>query len=55
MILFKQKKRVNKQRDFIARRMNMRNEETQLRGDDLFLFLFALVAGWLVLFQSGLF
>lgn len=39
----------------MVRRMEMRNEQTQFRGDDLFLFLFAVVAGWLLLFQSGLF
>jgi hypothetical protein len=33
----------------------MRNEETQFRPNDIFLILFVLVAGWLLLFQSNLF
>ena len=33
----------------------MRNQENQFEGRDLGLVLFVLVAGWLLLFQSGLF
>lgn len=32
----------------------MRNEEAQVQGKDFFLLLFVLVAGWMLLFQSGL-
>ncbi len=33
----------------------MRNQENQLEANDIGLLLFVLVAGWLFLFQSGLF
>jgi hypothetical protein len=33
----------------------MQNQENQLEVNDLGLLLFVLVAGWLLLFQSGLF
>ncbi len=33
----------------------MRNEESQLGANDLFLLIFVLVAGWLLLFHSNLF
>jgi hypothetical protein len=33
----------------------MRNQENELRTSDLALVLFIAVAGWLLLFQSGLF
>lgn len=32
----------------------MQNREGELRANDLALMLFILVAGWLLLFQSGL-
>ena len=32
----------------------MKNEQTQVEGKDFFLLLFVLVAGWMLLFQSGL-
>ena len=42
-------------RDFIRGDLKMKNEETQFRANDIFLLLFVLVAGWLLLFQSNLF
>lgn len=35
----------------------MKNEQTQtqIKGNEFFLILFALIAGWFLLFQSGLF
>ncbi len=33
----------------------MRNDETQLGANDVFLLIFVIVAGWLLLFQSNLF
>jgi hypothetical protein len=33
----------------------MRNQENQFEASDLGLILFVVVAGWLLLFQSGLF
>lgn len=33
----------------------MRNQESELRANDLALILFILVAGWLLLFQANLF
>ena len=33
----------------------MRNQENHITMDDVTLFLFVVVAGWLLLFQSGLF
>jgi hypothetical protein len=33
----------------------MQNQENQLGANDLGLLVFVLVAGWLLLFQSGLF
>jgi hypothetical protein len=35
--------------------MKMRNRENQLQTDDIALLVFVLIAGWLLLFQSGLF
>ncbi len=42
-------------RDFTRGQMEMRNEEVRLSANDIFLVLFVLVAGWLLLFQSNLF
>ena len=33
----------------------MNNEEARFRANDIFLILFVLVAGWLLIFQSHLF
>ena len=33
----------------------MRNQENQVNMDDITLILFVVVAGWLLLFRSGLF
>jgi hypothetical protein len=33
----------------------MKNEQTQIKGNEILVILFALIAGWLLLFQSGLF
>jgi hypothetical protein len=33
----------------------MTNEEEKLEAKDLFLLIFVLIAGWLILFQSNLF
>ncbi|CAN5712429.1 hypothetical protein BH20ACI4_BH20ACI4_29670 [soil metagenome] len=32
----------------------MKNEQTQIKGNELLVILFALIAGWFLLFQSGL-
>lgn len=32
----------------------MRHEQSQLRANDVFLIIFVLVAGWLLIFYSGL-
>jgi hypothetical protein len=33
----------------------MKNEQTEIKADEVLVILFSLVAGWLLLFQSGLF
>jgi hypothetical protein len=56
LILFIKILRHNKQqRSFYKRRKKMRNQENQLQANDIGLLLFVLVAGWMLLFQSGLF
>jgi hypothetical protein len=42
-------------RDFTRGESEMRNEETRFGVNDIFLLLFVVVAGWLLLFQSNLF
>jgi hypothetical protein len=56
LILFTKISRHNKQKgNFYKRRKKMRNQENQLEANDIGLLMFVLVAGWLLLFQSGLF
>jgi len=56
LILFVKVLRFNKQKgNFYTRRKKMRNQENQLQANDIGLLMFVLVAGWLLLFQSGLF
>jgi hypothetical protein len=40
---------------FIKRRFKMQARENQIQTSDLGLLIFVVVAGWLLLFQSGLF
>jgi hypothetical protein len=56
LILFIKVLRNNRQKgNFYKRRKKMRNQENQIEANDMGLLLFVLVAGWLLLFQSGLF
>lgn len=55
MLLMKILRLYRRARKFYRRRMKMRNQENQLQVNDMGLLLFALVTGWLLLFQSGLF
>jgi len=56
LILFIKVLRHNKQKgNFYKRRTKMRNQENQLEVNDIGLLIFVLVAGGLLLFQSGWF
>jgi len=56
LILFIKILRLNKQKgNFYKRIKKMRNQGNQIEANDMGLLLFVLVAGWLLLFQSGLF
>lgn len=56
MNLFVYKSRVYKRKEiFIKRRFKMQAQENQIQTSDLGLLIFVIVAGWLLLFQSGLF
>ena len=50
------KNRVNQQREIFAQgELKMRNQENQLEYSDITLIMFVVIAGWLLLFYSGLF
>ena len=56
MILFTLKRRVINWREILrGEKLEMRNQENQMEYKDITLVLFVVIAGWFLLFYSGLF